>query len=256
MNFIKSITVIFLTFSSSNLYAASFDCTKANTAVEKMICQNSKLNKLDDRLAEIYREVRKIDQSIVEDQRAWLRQTRTCNDEICLEKAYSERISDLEKKLTKVGQSKNEVLSINDDKQVLNILFSTGGFWATDDKINKSNLSCNSVLSGPNPMGVLKKYEPTVMSIYLRLPQGMREIRVPIYFENIKVNGNLITFDRFEKSSNGALLGGTYQLDIAQKSLRQLRSHTCQNCAESQIRIHNKNLNGSTLIEYWCTGSY
>jgi uncharacterized protein len=88
--------LIFLTtFASTTAFAASFDCKKAKTVIEKTICTDSKLNKLDEDLAGLYKEVRGIYPGIVAEQREWLSSLKSCNDAGCLKSKYEERNSEL-----------------------------------------------------------------------------------------------------------------------------------------------------------------
>jgi uncharacterized protein len=73
----------------------SFDCRKATTAVEKLICSNPDLSKLDVSLAETYKEAVSKDRSIRDDQRAWNTEKNKCADVDCLKSAYEDRISEL-----------------------------------------------------------------------------------------------------------------------------------------------------------------
>lgn len=82
--------------SLTAVHAASFDCAKASSPTEKMICQNPNISKLDDRLSAAYKEAKKTNPSIVEEQRAWLKKTRECKDEQCLESLYVTRVQELE----------------------------------------------------------------------------------------------------------------------------------------------------------------
>ena len=62
-------------------HAASFDCDKASTTVEKLICSNDKLSKLDDELAEIYSSAakeKKGGDKIRNSQREWLKSRDDC----------------------------------------------------------------------------------------------------------------------------------------------------------------------------------
>lgn len=83
--------------------AASFDCAKAETAVEKMICADPELSKMDETLAERYAEAHAqaaaVDvESIRSEQRAWLRDNpAACPDLACLKSAYALRIGVLER---------------------------------------------------------------------------------------------------------------------------------------------------------------
>jgi uncharacterized protein len=77
--------------------AASFDCGKATTAQEKTICNTPSLSSLDEKLAKIYKEAmaNALDpQALKNEQRAWLKETRSCNAvPACLERSYETRIS-------------------------------------------------------------------------------------------------------------------------------------------------------------------
>ena len=80
---------------------ASFDCAKAVTTVEKMICGNDRLSELDGSLALLYKKVLEkspAPEDVRERQRTWIQKWRnSCKDSSCLERAYTERISELEK---------------------------------------------------------------------------------------------------------------------------------------------------------------
>ena len=73
----------------------SFDCRKATIAVEKLICTNSELSKLDASLAETYKEAVSKDSSVRDDQRNWHIERNNCADASCLKTAYEDRISEL-----------------------------------------------------------------------------------------------------------------------------------------------------------------
>jgi uncharacterized protein len=78
--------------------AASFDCEKASTRIEKMICQDDGLGHLDDQMADKYRAqlaARPNDPSVREAQAAWLRERNRCPDEACLALAYLDRLRTL-----------------------------------------------------------------------------------------------------------------------------------------------------------------
>ncbi len=73
----------------------SFDCRKATTKVEKLICASPELSKLDVDLAELYKEALSKDRSVRDDQRAWNTEKNKCADTDCLKTAYEDRLSDL-----------------------------------------------------------------------------------------------------------------------------------------------------------------
>lgn len=79
--------------------AASFDCSKATSIVDRLICSDAVLSTLDDTLAIEYNSSKKntLDpQSLLNAQRAWLQKRNSCgNDRSCIANSYYERISQL-----------------------------------------------------------------------------------------------------------------------------------------------------------------
>jgi uncharacterized protein len=55
-------------------HAVSCDFTEVPSLTDEMICQNPKISKLDERLIEVYKEVRKVDAPVVEEQKLWLKE--------------------------------------------------------------------------------------------------------------------------------------------------------------------------------------
>ena len=88
-------------FVSSITHAASFDCTKATTLVEKAICSESDLSALDEQLMAKYKDALSSAPNaanLKNDQKSWLVNTRNkCQDTACLKRAYIERIAALER---------------------------------------------------------------------------------------------------------------------------------------------------------------
>ncbi len=79
--------------------AASFDCAKASTFVEKEICNNKRLSTLDEVLADNYKYMlaANIGEGAVKDlrqtQKQWLKQRNSCKTSECIENAYLARIN-------------------------------------------------------------------------------------------------------------------------------------------------------------------
>lgn len=93
---------IFLALPVTSLAAvsASFDCAKARSAVEKMVCSETALADLDSRLGQLYTgllsnmrsaQVEKLRQG----QKSWLAERNRCGDKTCLEQRYKERLAQL-----------------------------------------------------------------------------------------------------------------------------------------------------------------
>jgi uncharacterized protein len=77
----------------------SFDCAKASTAQEKIICSDATLAKLDSDLADAYRKARDAapdTAAVLASQRIWIKQSFSiCADKACLITAYQSRLSEL-----------------------------------------------------------------------------------------------------------------------------------------------------------------
>jgi uncharacterized protein len=81
--------------------AQSFDCVKAQTRVEKMICADQTLREYDEYLGRYYaagRDELKAGASCLQtDQAQWLKTTReACKDAACLKTAYLNRLAELD----------------------------------------------------------------------------------------------------------------------------------------------------------------
>ena len=88
--------------------AASFDCDRATTSVEKLICAEHGLSQFDEKLSAVYQEVLRSapdSAGIKREQAKWLSEVRDlCTDSACLEKEYSNRLWVLEKLLLTVPE--------------------------------------------------------------------------------------------------------------------------------------------------------
>lgn len=88
--------------------AASFDCAKANTKVEHIICDNPEISKLDEALAQSYKDVLQNASkanAIKQAQKQWLKQRNGCGDADCVRRAY-------EMQLQAITSSDNSVSSV------------------------------------------------------------------------------------------------------------------------------------------------
>lgn len=76
---------------------ASFDCAKAATKVESLICgeYNSDLRTLDRELAESWRKARAAGAGDLAEQRRWLASRASCEDWLCLRDMYRLRIAEI-----------------------------------------------------------------------------------------------------------------------------------------------------------------
>jgi uncharacterized protein len=88
--------------------SASFDCAKATTKIEQLVCADAALSAQDEVLAATYRQAVSLtkpgDTEPKASQRAWLKQRNACGDAACIAAAYRTRIAELE---DAIGQDLN-----------------------------------------------------------------------------------------------------------------------------------------------------
>jgi len=79
--------------------ATSFDCTKATTNVERLICSDKTLAALDDELDSEYQNAKRLYGEVTTplntQQKAWLADRNQCKSKVCLEQSYKVRIREL-----------------------------------------------------------------------------------------------------------------------------------------------------------------
>lgn len=96
------ISILGTTLLSTMANSASFDCKKAATWVEKTVCANAELSKLDDAMANKYKrdlaneeDIETYKNNMIIDQKLWLNfQRNTCKDTKCLIREYEEYIGE------------------------------------------------------------------------------------------------------------------------------------------------------------------
>ena len=92
-------TLLMYFISSSQLLAASFDCSKAASVTEKAICSDAELSKLDEAMSAVYAKVYAVNPDVKANQRDWVKSTKQCADlpnvVNCLKESYKNRLSGL-----------------------------------------------------------------------------------------------------------------------------------------------------------------
>jgi uncharacterized protein len=95
----KTVMAFLIAMLALGAQAASFDCAKAFSLVDKAICAESRLSALDEQLATSYKEtlanVADVD-SLKAGQLAWLKNRNQCRESACLVSAYQRRIKELD----------------------------------------------------------------------------------------------------------------------------------------------------------------
>jgi len=95
--FKKSISILSLVICGTS-YATSFDCNQAKLNVERMICSDYKLNRLDDFLSKNYKIIMNSEMpdnakyKIKESQAEWVNKRNTCDNNKCIQDMYAQRI--------------------------------------------------------------------------------------------------------------------------------------------------------------------
>lgn len=100
--------LLVVTFTPSALHAASFDCIKASSRVDKMICANEELSSADEKLARVYRAAyRKAPdrKALNAAQRSWVRKRNSAAGPDELKDLYKSRIDELKKGAADSNQS-------------------------------------------------------------------------------------------------------------------------------------------------------
>ena len=128
---------------------ASFDCAKASTRVEKLICSDSELASLDIELANVYANTRNsLDtggkKALLNEQRKWIDEYNQCADKFCVQQQMQERIRALQN-----YSSKAQGLRLKTNDEYVNLRQSPSGeiitpIYKSDfDKISLKKLETN-----------------------------------------------------------------------------------------------------------------
>lgn len=82
-------------------HAASFNCAKSTTSVEKAICGNKTISRLDDTLSSNFKQMSAANigdstrKNLKASQKSWLRQRNECKTDRCIETLYRSRIDEI-----------------------------------------------------------------------------------------------------------------------------------------------------------------
>lgn len=92
------IVAVWCLFFGAPAQAASFDCAKATTKIEKLICADVELSRLDEELAAAYKAALQ-DEKRVEPlrqaQKQWIKKRNGCVDADCVKRIYAKRLQGL-----------------------------------------------------------------------------------------------------------------------------------------------------------------
>lgn len=138
--------VILTLFSPSSASAVSFDCAKAKTKVDKFICISPTLSKLDDDVNNAYAAAKKRGNAdtIISQQRVWLKERNACATPECIEILYKQRLNELcnkhecttqPSKITNASQSitiETETALLRNQLEILRTIIRHGKYLALE----------------------------------------------------------------------------------------------------------------------------
>ncbi|MHB8624486.1 MAG: lysozyme inhibitor LprI family protein [Sulfuricaulis sp.] len=125
--------------------AASFDCEKAVSTIEKTICGDDELSKLDEKLYTAYKNALQNDKhanSIRHSEEQWIKDRNHCTDAACMKIAYEKRITEL----TSIADSRDTDSNVHKPLDCQQC-----GVWAISDADEVGSLHHENVgyLDGP-----------------------------------------------------------------------------------------------------------
>ena len=255
---------------SATANSPSFDCRKATTTVEKLICTNPELSKLDVSLAETYKEAVSKAPSIRDDQRSWNVEKNKCTDTNCLKATYEDRISELTNFIVRhdraaLNQGQTSASASNDGgvRSGLDFLFKQGGYWV--DGESTAGQSCNAILARENFGTAYKRFSANQTEILIRIggqhpskndpsvaSQINRNINVPSQYLVIQESPN----PRLKVSTrapNGATIEEFLELSSSDNTVVKYGVGECSGCDQAQLRVR-QNFSGPKVM-HWCSGN-
>ena len=95
---LNKLFIVAISLITSLLYGASFDCDKASSKVEHLICGDDELSILDEHLSIAYRDAKKYKEykQLKLEQRKWMKRRNSCITIYCLKQSYTNRLKILE----------------------------------------------------------------------------------------------------------------------------------------------------------------
>lgn len=143
--------------------AASFDCEKAATKVEKLVCASAEVSDLDTKLTKAYESALSklaADErnGLISEQRRWLQQSRNrCQQATCLKHAYWERLARLET----YSRPRQPELSEHERQTAVQALLNSGTFTLA---AGSGAQVCGAILEDLKQMRDIRFVPPTVVA--------------------------------------------------------------------------------------------
>ncbi|MGV8933452.1 MAG: lysozyme inhibitor LprI family protein [Gallionellaceae bacterium] len=141
-----------------NAQGASFDCGKAQSKVEHLICDNAEISKLDEELAAAYKaalQVKGKSDEVKNIQLNWLKVRNRCLSKDCINQEYTRQIN--------VLQGQLNGFSVTSIKQRVSYIYEIEGE-------GKGQSLCEAILVELNKKEVTEEYRPCLSKVILGLP--------------------------------------------------------------------------------------
>lgn len=182
------IVISFLCCSSSN--AASFDCTKAKSQSEKLICDDPQLSALDDDLSLLYKKARSVtndkDAFNTQNKTEWSNREKDCKNKTCMLLWYEHRKNQLIEIINKTNYNQKDSDSIVKSNQQPDSSAHELKVLITGLK-NKQILSYKDAFSEAHQIKLLKqKYETYPIAIDFYFNQVKFDLDV-LFINDLKV---------------------------------------------------------------------
>jgi uncharacterized protein len=216
--------LLLLCLTAASAHAASFNCVKAAAKVEKLICSDAALSKLDEELSAAYKTALQDEKqagSVRQAQKQWVKERNSCSDVACVKRAYETRLS-LVKQLTSVPLAS----SVSADKTGQtrgSASTALGTACNEEDRSGKSNIQAQDIAGlyresvEGSPAYVGRPEERRSGYNYLAItPLAGNRLRVRLSTKEI--NGHDCGFD-----SEALLCGRIIRLTPNEEELKRLR---------------------------------
>ena len=148
-----------------NTQAASFDCGKASTKVEHLICDNAEISKLDSKLGQDYQDVLskandEQKQNVITEQKHWLKFTRNaCEKLTCLKHAYWSRQAALE---TYFEPRASLYTKESDKAEAIKQVLATAPLYYSTNTISATSQFCKQIFDDLKQMKDIRLVDPVV----------------------------------------------------------------------------------------------
>jgi uncharacterized protein YecT (DUF1311 family) len=216
-------------------FAASFDCSKAGTNIEKMICSTESVSQLDEELSKVYKIgiAREQDKKIYqESQSIWLKYNRnSCASADCLADAYKERIKSLNHAM-EIATSPVAKAYIN--SSFVGTYCSNPCTYASSHR--PSDISCRFTFG--EKFLFLSDTDKKIAKPYSIVSKGSEKLTIEIEGDENSWSNNKLGGVKYQLSFR-ILPPSNYSVDNAELSDCKVVGSKCEGIGSMQIEMHD-----------------